>query len=62
MSEEPCSGLIDDLVFKTLLILKAVMIFEKANKQNVSEQHFNKPDVHCQPLANLSKKPKATLR
>lgn len=62
MSEEPCSGLIGDLVFKTLLILKAVMIFEKANKQNVPEQHFNKPAVHCQPLANLSEKPKATLR
>lgn len=38
------------------------MIFENANKQNMFEQHFDKADVYCQLSANLSDKPRATLR
>lgn len=47
---------------KIPLMLKGIMIFEEANKQNMFEQHADKPDVHCQPPANLPGKLRATLR
>lgn len=37
--EELYLSLIDDLVLNISLTLKAVQIFVKANKQNMSEQH-----------------------
>lgn len=51
-----------DLVFKNIVNIQSFYDFWKANKQNVFEQYFDKPDVYCQPLANLSDKPRATLR
>ena len=58
----PSSGLINDLVFKNTVSTQSYYDFQKNKQTNEFQQHLDKPDLRCQPLANLSDRPTATLR